>query len=109
MDRIHNAYKALDIVITKFDSVSSIEQTTGLTNLSDAITKQIGDGDFAFTLFFENHDQYNSSNQLYFNMGLFDKKMTWKWITKVKYEGPRFPYEIVTQDALEKSFDELSN
>ena len=110
LDGIPNAYKALDTVITNFDSVSAIEQTTGLTNLFDTITKQIGDGAFAFALFFENEDQYKSSNQLNFNMGLFDtKKMTWKWITKAKYEGPPIPYEMATQDTVDKSFEELYN
>ena len=43
-------------------------------------------------------------------MGLFDtKKMTWKWITKAKYEGPPIPYEMATQDTVDKSFEELYN
>ena len=40
-------------------------------------------------------------------MGLFDTKMTWKWITKSFFEAPPdapIPYEVVTQDVVSQSF-----
>ena len=112
LDSIPGAYKTLDTLITSFDSVSAIEQTTGLTSLFEDISKSVGDGAFAFALFFQNEEQYKSTGALQFNMGLFDtKKMTWKWITKASFEAPPgapIPYEVVTQDMVNESFKELN-
>ena len=76
LDSIPGAYKTLDTLITSFDSVSAIEQTTGLTSLFENISKSVGDGAFAFALFFQNEEQFKSTGAIQF-MGLFDTK---KWL-----------------------------
>ncbi len=51
--------------------------------------------------------EYESSGEVQVNMGLFDtKKLTWKWITKVKHKNGviPIPYEVIVKDLVTESY-----
>ncbi len=110
LDNIPGAYAGIDSLVSSLDSVSAVEQTTQLTGLLEKVSKQIGDGAFAFALLFESRKDYESTKQLHLNMGLFDtKKLTWKWITKDSYNRKLIPlpYEVAVQGLVKESIEAL--
>ena len=75
LDSIPGAYKTLDTLITSFDSVSAIEQTTGLTSLFEDISKSVGDG--AFALHYSFRMKSNTNLQELYNL-------TWGYLIQKK-------------------------
>ena len=108
LDKIPNVYPAMDAFITAADGVSAVEQTNPtLTKVLETITKTFGDGAFAIALVTADKKEYEDSGEVQVTMGLFDtKKLTWKWITKVKHKNGLvpIPYEVIVKDLVSESY-----
>ncbi len=108
LDKIPNVYTAMDAFIKAADGVSAVEQTNpNLTKVLESLTKTFGDGAFAVALVTADKKEYEDSGEVQVTMGLFDtKKLTWKWITKVKHKNGLvpIPYEIIVKDLVNESY-----
>jgi hypothetical protein len=108
LDKIPNVYTAMDAFIKAADGVSAVEQTNpNLTKVLDTLTKTFGDGAIAVALVTMDKKEYESSGEVQVNMGLFDtKKLTWKWITKVRHKNGvvPIPYEVIVKDLVTESY-----
>jgi len=98
----------MDAFIKAADGVSAVEQTNPtLTKVLETITKTYGDGAFAIALVTADKKEYEESGEVQVTMGLFDtKKLTWKWITKVKHKNGLvpIPYEVIVKDLVSESY-----
>lgn len=108
LDKIPNIYPAMDLFLKAADGVSLVEQTNPtLTKALEAVTKTFGDGAFAIALVTADKSEYESSGSVQVTLGLFDtKKLTWKWITKVKHTNGLvpIPYEIIVKELVSESY-----
>lgn len=108
LDKIPNVYPAMDAFIKAADGVSAVEQTnSNLTKVLETITKTFGDGAFAVALVTADKKEYEGSGEVQVNIGLFDtKKLTWKWITKVKHKNGvvPIPYEVIVKELVTESY-----
>ena len=62
---------------------------------------------FAFSVVFEDENEYISSHKVHKNIGLLiQKTMSWKWITKDVYENPAYlplPYDAAVSKIINNS------
>lgn len=111
LDKIPNVYSGMDAFIQAADGVSLVEQSNpNLTKILETLTKTFGDGAFAVSLVTVDKKEYEQSGEVQVNMGLFDtKKLTWKWITKVKHKNGLvpIPYEVIVKELVSESYEYL--
>lgn len=111
LDKIPNVYPAMDAFIKAADGVSAVEQTNPyLTKTLETISKTFGDGAIAVALVTVDKKEYEDTGEVQVNLGLFDtKKLTWKWITKVRHKNGvvPIPYEVIVKELVSESYEYL--
>lgn len=115
LNEIPGAWPSLNILVSMMDNSEDIKNNKNYSVIEKFvhnITKKYGNNNvLAFSVVFEDENEYISSHKVHKNIGLFDTKtMSWKWITKDVYENPAYlplPYDAAVSKIINNSFEAL--